>query len=177
MNFLAMDFETASSDPWSAVSLGLTLVADNKISQNWYSLIKPETAFSYWNTEINGLTADDVIDSPKFPAVWDEIKNLYSDYPIVVGHNIRFDNNVLQQTLHYYGLKAPHYLSLDTVAVSRKFHPEMANHKLDTVVADLGLNLAHHHNAADDAQAAAEILIYEIEHFGESRIKDFAKLT
>ncbi|MHA5094079.1 3'-5' exonuclease [Oenococcus oeni] len=177
MNFLAMDFETASSEPWSAVSLGLTIVRDNQIAQNWYSLIKPETSFSYWNTEINGLTADDLLDSPKFPEVWADIKNLYDDYPVVVGHNVRFDNNVLKQTLKYYGLKTPRYLSLDTVSLSRKFQPGMVNHKLDTVVSDLGLFLEHHHNASDDAQASAQILIYEIEHFGEERVKDFVKLV
>ncbi|MFT8469636.1 MAG: 3'-5' exonuclease [Oenococcus sp.] len=177
MNFIAMDFETANNEAWSADSLGLTIVEDNQIVDNWYSLIKPETTFSYWNTAVNGLTADDVIDSPKFPDVWEQIKHLYADYPTVVGHNIRFDNQVLKQTLRYYGLPVPHYVSLDTVSISRKFHPDMVNHKLDTVASELGLDLEHHHNASFDAQAAAEILIYEINHFGEDRIKDFAKLV
>lgn len=177
MNFIAMDFETASNEAWSADSLGLTIVKNNQIADKWYSLIKPETAFSPFNTAINGLTADDVIDSPKFPQVWDQIKQLYDDYPTIVGHNIRFDNHVLKQTLRYYGLPVPHYVSLDTVSISRKFHPAMVNHKLDTVASQLGLDLFQHHNASDDAQAAAEILIYEIDHFGEERIKDFARLV
>ncbi|WP_439425298.1 3'-5' exonuclease [Oenococcus alcoholitolerans] len=177
MNFIAMDFETANSDPWSAVSLGLVLVNDNHISGNWYSLIKPAGNFSPFNSRINGLTADDVVDSPSFPEIWQQIKDYFQDLPTVVGHNIRFDNNVLKSSLNYYGIPSPHYVSLDTVLISRKFHPHMSDHKLNTVALDLGVDLQHHHTASDDALAAAEILLYEINHFGEDRIKDFGKFV
>ena len=39
MNFIAMDFETASAKRYSAVSLGLAVVRDNKLVDEFYTLI------------------------------------------------------------------------------------------------------------------------------------------
>lgn len=66
MNFVAMDFETANREKHSAVSIALAIVRDNQVVDKFYSLIKPETTFSSYNTAIHGLHRQDVADAPKF---------------------------------------------------------------------------------------------------------------
>lgn len=46
MNFVAMDFETASGKRWSACSLSLVVVRQNQIVDEFYTLINPQTPFS-----------------------------------------------------------------------------------------------------------------------------------
>ena len=176
MNFVAMDFETASAKRHSACSLALTIVRQNKVVDEFYTLIKPDTEFSWRNTQIHGIHASDVADAPTFPEIWPHINQFYTNNQLVVAHNAPFDNGVLKSTLAHYDLAPVHYLTLDTVKTSRRFFPEFPNHKLNTVSERRHVNLEHHHNALDDSLACANILIYQDQQFGASAIKPFVKL-
>lgn len=175
MNFVAMDFETASAARNSACSMALAVVRDNQVVDEFYTLIKPETAFDRQNIQIHGITPADVADAPKFTDVWPLICQFYTVNQLVVAHNAPFDNGVLKHTLSHYGVEQPHYLSLDMVRTSRKFYPDLPNHKLNTVAAALNIELEHHHNALDDTVAAAKILVAEAEQFGIDLVKPFVK--
>ena len=50
MNFVAMDFETASAQRHSAVSMALVVVRDNVLVDEFFTLIKPESYFDARNT-------------------------------------------------------------------------------------------------------------------------------
>ncbi len=61
-NFAAIDFETANHHPTSVCSVGVVVVRNGKIADKIYRLIRPEPEwYSYWNTRIHGLTAEDTI--------------------------------------------------------------------------------------------------------------------
>lgn len=176
MNFVAMDFETASAQRHSACSLALTVVRHNQVVDEFYTLIKPDTEFSWRNVQIHGIHERDVADAPTFPEVWPHINQFYTNNQLVVAHNAPFDNGVLKSTLAHYELAPTHYLTLDTVKTSRRFFPDFPNHRLNTVSERLNIELDHHHNALDDSLACANILIYQDQHFGASAIKPFMKL-
>lgn len=176
MNFVAMDFETASAQRHSAVSMALVVVRDNILVDEFYTLIKPESYFDARNTKIHGITEADVVDAPKFPEVWEQIKQFYTANQLVIAHNAPFDNGVLRETLGHYGISAPHYLSLDTVRTSRKLYPQLPSHKLNTVADALQIDLKHHHNALDDTVAAARILVTQAEQFGVDPLKQLVKV-
>ncbi|VDG17883.1 exonuclease [Lactobacillus sp.] [Lactiplantibacillus mudanjiangensis] len=176
MNFVAMDFETASAKRDSACSLALTIVRDSQVVDEFYTLIKPETDFFWRNVQIHGIHAEDVADAPKFPAVWAHIAPFFKRDRLVIAHNAPFDTGVLRQTLTHYGIGAPEYLSLDTVKTSKKFFPELPNHKLDTMCRALDIELEHHHNALDDSLACANILLQEANQFGTERLKPFVRV-
>lgn len=175
MNFIAIDFETANNERHSACSLALVVVRDNQIVDTFYTLIKPETPFSSRNIDIHGIRPEDVAKAPKFDEVWPHIAPLFSPNHLVIAHNAPFDNGVLLSTLRYYRIQTPHYLSLDTVRTSRKLFPNMKNHRLNTVAAELAIPLNHHHNALDDSLACAKILIYQEENFGAYPLKQLVK--
>lgn len=67
MNFVAFDFETANAKRNSACSLALTVVQNNQIVDELYSLINPKTNFDYRNIAIHGIKPQMVADSPDFP--------------------------------------------------------------------------------------------------------------
>lgn len=176
MNFVAMDFETANAKRYSAVSMGLVIVRNDIIVDEFYTLIKPDTYFDRRNTAIHGIHESDVQDAPTFPMVWEQINQFFTPNQLIVAHNASFDNSVLRETLAYYGKPAPHYLALDTLRTSRKLYPDLVNHKLNTLAAALQIDLNHHHNALDDTVAAAKILITQAKQFGVSPLKQFVKV-
>lgn len=175
MNFVAMDFETASGKRYSACSLALTIVRNSEVIDEFYTLIKPDTEFFWRNVQIHGIHEADVADAPDFPTVWPHIAPLFTPNQLVIAHNAQFDNGVLKQTLNHFGLTAPCYLTLDTVKTSRQFLPLLANHKLNTVCDALGISLEHHHNALDDSLACANILLSETNTFGQAAIEPFIR--
>ncbi|CAM2788091.1 3'-5' exonuclease [Fructilactobacillus fructivorans] len=175
MNFAAIDFETAAGKRASACSVALTIVRNDEVVDEFYSLINPECEFNWRNINVHGIHEKDVVDSPTFPEVWDQINPLFDRNKLVIAHNNNFDNSVLKKSLERYGLRQPHYQTLDTVKTSKKFYPGFVNHKLNTVSQNLGIELQHHHNALDDSLACANILIYEYQQFGKNAIKPFVK--
>ena len=171
-----MDFETASGKRDSACSLALTVVRNDQIADEFYTLIKPESDFFWRNVQIHGIHEEDVADAPKFPAVWDHIAPFFQRDRLVIAHNANFDTDVLKKTLAHYGIRVPEYLSMDTLATSKKFYPELPNHKLDTMCRTLDIELQHHHNALDDSLACANILLSQAQTFGVQQLKPFVRI-
>ncbi|WP_105957089.1 3'-5' exonuclease [Apilactobacillus quenuiae] len=176
MNFTAIDFETANNKRASACSLAITVVRNNKIIDEFYTLINPEVDFNWRNIKVNGLHEKDVANAPTFPEIWPIIKNFFSYDKLVIAHNNSFDNSVLKNTLIRYNLIVPKYLTLDTVKTSKYFLPDLSDHKLKTVCENMNINLHHHHNALDDSLACANILIQQQQEFGNDAIKNFIQV-
>lgn len=175
MNFVAMDFETANGHADSACSIALVMVRDNQIVDEYYSLINPEEPFNPYNMKIHQIHPADVKDAPTFSQIWPDIKDLFQSNLLITAHNLRFDARVLQALADRYDFPRPHYLSIDTLQVSRKFHPDYENHKLNTVSQNLQIDLEHHHHALSDSIACAKILIDSVENYGEEQIKKLVK--
>jgi DNA polymerase-3 subunit epsilon len=175
MNFVALDFETASHQRHSACSVALTIVKNSRIVDHYYTLIKPETEFSWRNIQVHGIHPEDVRYAPRFDRVWEDIKSCFKENKLIVAHNVPFDRGVLQGTLDYYHIEQPHFQTLCTVQSSRKLITGIPNYKLNTVSAHLGIQLDNHHHALDDSNASAEILLYLENHFGTDPLKKLVK--
>lgn len=173
MNFVAMDFETANQHPASACSLALVLVRDSKIIDRFYTVINPQMAFDARQVKVHDITAEDVAAAPTMAEVWPKIKGLFQPGMLVTAHNARFDVNVMKQSLARYGIPEPHYLAIDTLAVSKKLEPGLTNYQLDTVSDLLDVQLWHHHNALSDSEACAGILLKEEARHGDDLLKKF----
>lgn len=175
MNFIAFDFETANFQKHSACSVALVCVQNNQIVDQFYSLIQPETDFHWKNIQIHGIRPADVVDAPKFPEVWEKIRHYFQPNHVIVAHNAPFDNSVLKGCLAYYDLPFQPYMSLCSVQTSRRLYPHFKNHKLNTVSAELAIELHDHHNALADSQACAEIILHQVQEFGEEALKPLVK--
>lgn len=173
MNFLALDFETASHEGHSACAIALTMVRENKIVGEFSTLIKPDTLFSPHTIKVHHITPDMVQQAPTFPEVWPLIAQYFNPYSLIVAHNAAFDNRVLSACLAYYNLAQPDYLTLDTVRSSRLCYPELPNHKLNTVAAHLGITFDHH-DALEDSRTCALILIHQAMTIGVDKLKPLA---
>lgn len=175
MNFVSIDFETANAKRNSACSLALTVVRNDQIVDELYSLINPQAPFHWRNTQIHGLRTQDVAEAPTFSELWPHILPFFSPDKLVVAHNARFDCSVLKHSLALYNIPQPNFLVLDTLATSRSYFKGFQNYKLNTICQNLNIKLEHHHNALDDSRACADILLYQLSHFGNNNLNSFIK--
>lgn len=157
-SFTAIDFETANRYPTSACSIGIVVVQDGEITEEFSHLIKPEPY--YFNKkfiEIHGITPAMVEDAPSFYDLWSVIGR-YFDTEALVAHNAGFDISVLKACLERADLYARLPESFCTCRLSRKLVKGLPNYKLNTLCDHFGIAL-NHHEALSDARGAAKIMI------------------
>lgn len=157
-DFAAIDFETANSERTSICSVGAVIVRNGEIAETFYSLIRPEPDYySYWCSQVHGLTSKDTQDAPLFPEVWKQIEPLIEGLPLVA-HNKSFDESCLKAAFRCYRMEYPDYEFHCTCLASRRvFGQTLPNHQLHTVAARCGYQLHNHHHALADAEACAWI--------------------
>ncbi|MCC5468351.1 3'-5' exonuclease [Pelosinus sp. Bkl1] len=159
LNFVALDFETASSAKESICQIGMVVVKQSQIvySQSW--LVHPHTKyFSADMTSIHGISYAMVKNSPTFDKVWAEIEPHIKEYGIIAAHYAFFDISVLLATLQHYKITPPSFTILDSCIAARRAWPHLLNHKLPTIAEYLKVELQHH-DALSDAQICAQILL------------------
>lgn len=157
-NFVAIDFETANGSRTSVCSVGIVVVRGGEIADKFYSLIRPTpNYYTFWTTQIHGLTRADTDDAPTVPEVWAQIAPRIQGLPLVA-HNRPFDEGCLKAVFAQYGMEYPYYEFHCTLRASRRCL-RLPNHQLHTVAAACGYDLTAHHNALADAEAAAVIAL------------------
>lgn len=159
--FVAFDVETPNSANDRMSAIGVAVIEDGKIAEEFYSLVNPETRFDYFNTQLTGISAETVKDAPNFPQLWAELEPLLSS-GLLVAHNAVFDLGVLKKCLAAYKIAwKPYVRYLCTVQMGRRILPKMS-HKLNVLCDYYGIALDHH-QAASDSRACAEILLRYIQ--------------
>jgi DNA polymerase-3 subunit epsilon len=160
-DFAAIDFETANEDHSSVCSVGIVIVRNSKVSETFYSLIRPVPNFylARFTNEIHGISASDTDTARPFPEVWAEIVPKIEGLPLVA-HYSKFDEDCLKSVHNVYSMDYPEYKFFCTCTASRRaFGKKLPNHQLHTVSAHCGFKLKNHHNALADAQACAHIAL------------------
>ncbi len=161
--FIVFDVETPNLNNDRISAIGISVVEDGKIVDDFFTLVDPEVHFDAFNIRLTGISEEIVEGAPTFPQLWKAIAPLMES-GLPVAHNAPFDMGVLAKCLNAYNIEwKPWVRYACTVRMSRACIPEAPNHKLNTLCDWLGLELLHH-NAGSDAHAAAEILCYCLRH-------------
>jgi len=174
MDFIAIDFETANNLRSSVCSVGIVQVKNGKIYREIQSLINPLSEFHYYNTRIHGITEHMVHAAPTFEEFWPDMKDLVEGQ-LIIAHNASFDMGVLQECLRQIHEPSPHFEYGCSYRIAKKVWPQLYNHKLSTVSNYLGISLRHH-DALEDARAAAKITLEALQKTETSTVKQLAKL-
>ena len=157
MDYIAFDVETPNRANNRMSAIGITVIRENKIADDFYSLVDPQTHFDYFNTRLTGISSETVKGAPDFAQLWEKIEPIMNS-GMLVAHNAVFDLTVLRHCLNDYGIewkKNAKYIC--TVQSGRKLLPGIS-HKLNDMCEYYGIQLDHHH-AASDSRACAEILL------------------
>jgi DNA polymerase-3 subunit epsilon len=170
MRFAAIDFETASGAMASACSLGIAVVEGGEIVARREWLIRPPSLyFIPYNIEVHGITPEMVADAPEFDRLWPEMEREIGGRTLVA-HNAAFDMGVLRATLTHYDVWSEKMQFVCSVALARKCWPELRRHSLDALAREFGIEFRHH-NAEEDAVAAAKVVLRAAEEYSAESVE------
>ena len=161
VDFVAIDFETATSTPNSACAVGLAFVVGLEVVASTHQLIQPPgNQYDRGNINVHGIYPEDTEHAPDFLTVWQQLHPLLAGKALIA-HNARFDMSVIKASLAAYGDPYVHQYAdfkyIDSIAMARDLVPGRKN--LAACAEALGIDLHHHHNAQCDAVACAQIAI------------------
>lgn len=158
MDFVTLDFETASAAGDSVCEIGLAFVSGGKVIGTYGRLVRPPgNRFDYWNTKVHGIRPEDVENEPSFAELWPEIFPLLNN-KFVIAHNASFDFGVLQKSIAANRLSFPSLYYACSVQISRRVWTGLEKYNLGALCAYHGIPL-HHHRAEHDSKATAQICI------------------
>lgn len=174
MNFIAIDFETANSSRASICSIGLVKVVNGIIQEEIHTYINPEDEFTFFNTEIHGITEDMVQDAPTFEEYWPEFKAIIENETLIA-HNASFDMSALRYALNVFNEPYATFTYGCSYVFAKKVWPTLYNYRLSTVADHLGISFKHH-DALEDARAAARVTLAALESSGTDSLQDLSEM-
>ena len=176
MNFLVTDIEVVNDSATSIATIGIVGVDKGQIVEKTEYRVKPDPfEFGFKMTEINGLKAEDFVDSPSLPEIWDDLLNRFLEYDFCVAHNASFDFGILKACCNAYNLGCKNFPILDSLTYAKNSDLDVSDHKLDTLCRHLNIDITNHHNAISDAVATAQVMIYLIEKQGDNILDVFRR--
>ncbi len=162
--------------------MGISVVLDGVrvATRSW--LCRPPASvdfFAYHNVRVHGISAHMVAYEPEFAERWPGVVEVVADLPLVA-HNAGFDSGAVREACGLSGIDSPSWEFSCSLALARR-HLDLDSYRLPHVAEALGVELISHHNAAADAQAAADIVVAlarragvgslaELERMGEMRV-------
>lgn len=160
MNFVAIDFETATQDLASPCAVAIVTVENGMVVEEYYQLIQPPmNQYDAINIEIHGITPEQTAKAPSFRDVFPEIFKRLAGKTIVA-HNERFDRRVLSEAMARIGIN---YRDMGlpgcwecTVNIYKKKGCTVA--KLNVLCEKYAIDLKHH-QALSDARACAQLYL------------------
>lgn len=175
---IAIDFETANSNPLSACQVGIIVFYKGELVFEFESLIKPPkqySKFNYYNTKIHNIVASDVKDALTWKELYSNFREFFSN-SVMVAHNAAFDMKVLYELNTFYEIKENDIDYYCTVELSRKILPYLSNHKLNTVSSYFEIEL-NHHDAKSDAYACGLIIFKCLQMTGLENVSEMFEKT
>ncbi len=175
MNFTAIDFETANNLRSSACALGVVQVIDGKIVAKKEWLIRPMPfEVGYYQFRVHGLSAQLLEEKPTFDEVWSEIKPFLADTTLVA-HNGKFDFGVLQAVMQQYEIPKIRFSTLCSLESAKKIWKGEPGYGLNTLATNKLNHQFNHHNAMEDAEVSALIVLKLAEELNVSSITELMK--
>ena len=162
-SFNAIDVETANADQASICQIGIVQVRDGKLEDEWCTLVDPEDWFDSWNVFIHGIDENAVQGAPTLPDLHTELIRWLGD-AVIVSHTT-FDKVALERALIKYHLPPLESVWLDSAKVARRAWSDKfgtRGYGLKKLAEHFEIEFEHH-NALEDAKAAAQILLKAVE--------------
>lgn len=166
VNFVAIDFETATGTQSSICEAGICVVKNGKVAEVRSWLVRPaHNQYFRRNIAIHGITPADTENAPEFPEVWNEIMEYLDDCPILVAHNATFDMNCIRKALMLHNLPKPYITYYCTLRAARKLYNFHCN-RLDALCYRFDIEHSNHHRAGNDAEMCARLFLRELKDAG-----------
>jgi DNA polymerase-3 subunit alpha (Gram-positive type) len=158
--YVVFDVETTglSAVYDSIIELAAVKIKDGNVIDKFESFSNPHHPLSATTINLTGITDDMVKDAPE---IEDVIKRFHDwiGESILVAHNASFDMGFLYVGYKKCGLQDTIHPVIDTLELARFLHPEMKNHRLNSLAKKFNIDLTQHHRAIYDCEATGYLLL------------------
>lgn len=160
MRFIAFDLETTGTVPGvdQIVEIGAIKFYNNEVESVFSTLVDPQRSIPPGASKVNGITDDMVQGKPKIDSVLTPFAEFCEDFPLIA-HNAPFDSQFLISDIKKFETPAPRGIVLDSLPISRKVFPGLANYRLGTLVQHLKIPSTGFHRAEEDATYCGHLFI------------------
>ena len=166
--FNALDVETANSDAASICQIGIAGVRPDGRIETYATYVNPRCHFSGFNVQLHGIGPNHVATAPDFATAFARLAPLLGPHPLI--QHSSFDKRAIDAACTAAALAAPPWQWSNSVTIARRAWPEFignGGHGLSHLKARLGLNFDHH-DAGEDARAAALVVLHAEARLGRS---------
>ena len=81
-------------------AIGIVVIKDDEITEEFYSLVNPEQHFDYFNVQLTGIDEELVSNAPTFPELWEQmmqIERYREEANYLLDNNIRTPEEVQER--------------------------------------------------------------------------------
>lgn len=162
--FTVFDVETTglSAESNRMTEIGIVKMRGGEIIDEYETLMNPGEFVPPYITQLTGITNEMVHKKPPFEelaqGILDFIKGGDTVFPVLGGHNVRFDYSFLNASLIRAGYNKLDYPALCTARLARRLSRALPSKSLDSLKRHFGIHAKRKHRAIDDARATAQIL-------------------
>lgn len=152
--YIGLDLETTGLNPKNdhIIEVAIILFDDEKIIEEWTTLVRPPIPIPAFTTHLTGITNDMVKDAPLLKDVLPKIQEKIGALPIM-GHFIFFDVNFLNE----YRAGLPN-VQLDSCQLAQALMHKEASYSLEVLAQKLQIPQPNAHRAINDVRANIELM-------------------
>ena len=149
-HYVALDLEMTGLSPRkdAILEIGAVKVRDMEVTETYTAMVNPGFPVPEHVTELTGITTEMAQQGREIHTVLPEFLE-FCGQSVILGHNIGFDFGFLQQNAAN--------MAIDTLAIARKFLPELPSRKLGDLCDHYQIREERWHRACDDADAASRL--------------------
>lgn len=161
LDFVAIDFELANPKHSSICQIGLVKVRDGVLGKTHTHFVMPPPGQQNFGTRqisIHGITRRMVDGADGWDLMLPRLAGFTGDLPLVA-HNVVAERSMIRQTTEAIGAVLPDFTYYCTQRAAQLHLPGQESYRLNRLVDDLGLPPLQHHDAGEDAAAAANLAV------------------
>lgn len=126
--YIAFDVETPNASNARMNAIGIAVVENGRIVDEFSTLVNPESHFDTFNIQLTGITPGMAAEAPTFQELWPTIEPILSS-GLLVAHNAPFDMSVLSKCLRAYRIVWKRCVDYAcTCRMGRRCYPQLPNH-------------------------------------------------
>lgn len=178
MKYAVLDFETTGNQSADEIiQVGLAIIEEDRtISRVYGSYVNPGIPIPEFITGLTGISDSDVAGAPSLEEMMMELVPMLDDV-VLVGHNVAFDFNFLQNALDRCGYLPFSGRILDTIHFLKICFPSLTTYQLGMVSSHFGLEHDRPHQADSDALATALVLLKCLEELDQLPLLTIQRLS
>ncbi len=171
--YVAIDVETTGLEAGvdEIIEIAAVKFRADQVIETFDTLVQPRHSLPLNSSRLTGITAEMLDGAPRFAEVAPRFAAFLKNYPLV-GHNVRFDINMLQAQ----GMRLPQP-AFDTFELATLLMPRTPAYRLGTLAETLGITHDEAHRALSDADVTRQVFLHLLQRIAALSLNDLNEIV